>query len=147
MKGGSETSLKFLRSWLGDNIETTVFHAAPGWRPSEQRNLWQFVRFAFAFHWSCWFTLRKIQNGYDLIHVNHEGLIWYAIRAKIPTVCHVRTEWMSSLTHRTRAPFWFSLLVAVVADHIIFISENEESTYHKFIARSSVIYNIARGKE
>jgi len=41
----------------------------------------------------------------------------------------------------------FSALLGLVADHLIFISENEKNQYRHCMAYESIVYNIAFSRE
>lgn len=139
MKGGAERSLKTLTSWL--TCDWYVWPVGKGWRPAFQHNGYTLLRFLASFWWLEWHRIRKRQREFDIIHLNHEGLIWYAIGAKIPVVCHVRTMWPVSRWGRL-----FAVLVGLIADQIICITENEQKRLQGLRAAETVIYNIAFGK-
>jgi glycosyltransferase involved in cell wall biosynthesis len=90
--------------------------------------------------------LDRIVKDFDLVHFNHEGLVWLARllrkRHGRAQVIHVRTMMNDNFFGRCQAR---SMVDA--ADHLVFISENERKNFLRLSARepaNSVIYNIAR---
>lgn len=135
--GGSQQSLKTLTSWL--ECDYSICYVNRGWRPAERKNvLTLFLFLSLSFWWVDLIRIRRLAQVYDVVHLNIESLIWYGIGLNRPVVCHVRSMWHSRL---------FSALLGLVADHLIFISENEKNQYRHCMAYESIVYNIAFSRE
>ena len=88
---------------------------------------------------------KAIGENFDLVHLNHEGLFLLAWALKrnrlgVPIVMHMRTN-----CHDTILARWQMRQISRLADHLVFITENEESTFKRLggTASGTVIYNIA----
>lgn len=84
--------------------------------------------------------------GFKIVHLNHESLFFVAILLKLFFKCeviiHVRTMLARNIFGRIQIG-----MAGKAADHIIFISENEQKLWHDVrpglnTAPQSVIYNI-----
>jgi hypothetical protein len=105
------------------------------WRPHERHCIYTFLRFwTYRATWRGMKMVRQARN-YDILHVNHEGLIWYALACrKAPVVCHVRTVWPRNGWGKL-----FRLVVLMLSDAVICITEQEQ----KQLPIVKVIYNVA----
>lgn len=114
--------------------------------PRMSRNLVAYGRFARGFSASAAFRealAREINDRFDLVHFNHEGLFllarWLRRRTAVPFTMHIRTNLVDTLFAR-----WQTRVVSRVMDHVVFITENEEATFRSQGGRvdGTVIYNI-----
>lgn len=132
-KGGSRRSLEVMREC--SIYEDDLSLAKHGWRPHERKSLFTLIQFLLKWR----FHIPKGNDIlYDVMHINHESLIWYAIFSPIPVVCHVRTMWPKGILS-----LLFRWLVLWVSDAIICISENEKRNNFRDHPKAKVIYNIA----
>jgi hypothetical protein len=142
MKGGSERSLATLLSWA--TFEYDTFSVHHGWRPGERHNFLSFLYFIIGPWWLDAFRVAfrsaDPSDWIDVIHVNHESLIWYVILSSQPVVCHIRGMWPENRWSR-----FFHWVVKKLSKHVIYISENEQERVKKIGGRinGTVIYNIA----
>ena len=90
------------------------------------------------------FELLSAAKDFDLIHFNHENLVftayWLSKHSDIPICCHIRTmAWdYKGITSRLHAR-----LIGSAADGLIFISTNEKKSFNKFsnVSNEAVILN------
>ncbi len=111
------------------------------------RNLYATARAFADFHAARGFRaelVRTVEARFDLVHFNHESLFllarWFRGRTRAPFTMHVRTR-----QHDTAFARWQARTVAEVADHVIFITENERDRLAELGGRprrSTVIHNI-----
>lgn len=93
-------------------------------------------------------ALAEAAKRFDLIHLNHESLhglgLWLRGMPRRPAITmHVRTMLMTGPFAR-----WQSRRMAAGCDGLVFITENEQASFHAHLGRASdraeqVIYNIA----
>jgi glycosyltransferase involved in cell wall biosynthesis len=89
--------------------------------------------------------VRALNDRFDLLHCNHEGLFllarWVRKRTSKPIAVHVRTNIADTLFAR-----WQQRVLLKAADGLIFITENERATAERQSgqrANGTIIYNIA----
>lgn len=115
--------------------------------PRLSRNLYAFTRARLRFPASRSFRdalSAAINERFDVVHFNHEALFllarWLRRRTQVPFTMHVRTNLVPSIFSR-----WQARSIAQVVDHVIFITENEQKSWHALGLKppaGSVIYNI-----
>ena len=113
--------------------------------PQLSRNLYSHLRFLIDFYLASEFRadlVRQINSRFDVVHFNHESLAWLGgwLRPKVTAklVFHNRTMLRPSIFSRLQVRVMDS-----AADHLIFITENEQENVSKLGAASpsSVIFN------
>jgi len=145
---GTQRSAETMCSYM--TTSPAVWKIERAWQPHARKCWYTFPKFVLnPATWMEWLFLRrdilkqKKRRGkpiYDVLHINHEGLIWYAIGSPIPVVCHIRTEWPKNLWG-----WWFKRLVLFVADAVICISDPVRKAAGLPIIQ--IIHNVAFRKE
>lgn len=100
------------------------------------RDFWKSVQFRDE-------LLRSVRERFDLVHFNHEALFllarWLRERTAVPFTMHVRTNLADTMLSR-----WQIRTIARTMDHLVFITENEQKTFHRLGGScvGTVIYNV-----
>jgi hypothetical protein len=115
--GGSAKSLQVMLSW--STIDHDTHEVSYSWRPHERNSLYTLLMFFASRWWRELKALRTAEQGYDILHINHEGLIWYAFGSELKVVCHIRTDWPKGVWS-----WLFRVLVVSLSDAVIKISPN-----------------------
>ncbi len=115
--------------------------------PRLSRNLYVFARAFADFAAARVFRaelVAAIHERFDLVHFNHEALFlqarWLRRRTRVPFTMHVRTN-----LHDTPFARWQTRVTSAAIDRLVFISENERTTFESLARRPAagrVIYNI-----
>ena len=116
--------------------------------PRFSRNLYVFARASLRFPVSSDFRdalSAAVNERFDAVHFNHEALFllarWLRRHTQAPLTMHIRTNIVPSPFSR-----WQARTIARSVDHAVFITENEQRSWHALglnPAGESVIYNIA----
>ena len=113
--------------------------------PKLSRNLYSHLRFSKDFYLASDFRadlVRQINSRFDVVHFNHESLAWLGLwlRSKVSAklVFHNRTMLRPSIFSR-----WQVRAMDSAADHLIFITENEQENVSELgaVSPASVIFN------
>jgi glycosyltransferase involved in cell wall biosynthesis len=114
--------------------------------PSNFDNLVEYARFFRRFAATGEFRQRlaaEVGKRFDVVHLNHEGLWWLgrwlSKHTNTAIVQHVRTR-----PEPTPFARWQARSIARSADHVVFITENEQRHFAALGAhpQASVIYNV-----
>ncbi len=139
-----------LDSYADLGVETFVRKGMPVYKPSLRNNLYVLFRFLLQipnFIRSFRFLSRIITDyKIDILHVNHDSFFVYGVLLKYlkgtKIVIHMRTMLPMNCFARFQAQ-----CISKIADHLIFISENELWQFLKLsrpaTQQSSVIFNSA----
>jgi glycosyltransferase involved in cell wall biosynthesis len=133
-------------------IRTFTLRNVPLYKPSPRKNLFVLAQFLLRLPFflnSCRLLSRFIgENGIDIVHMNHDSFFVYGFylrrHSKAKIIVHMRTM----LPTNGYAAFQ-AACIERIADHLIFISENELRRYRDLLGRktrkSSIIFNTAEG--
>ena len=129
-------------------VRTLVFEGLPVYKPSPRNNLW--VLFLFLLRigsfLNSWRLLSRLiaENEIDVIHMNHDSFFVYGIFLRRLSTARIVIH-MRTMLPVNRYAVLQARCIEKVADHLVFISENEMQRYGELLGRktdkASVVFN------
>lgn len=131
-------------------IKILIMAHLPVYKPSPRNNLFVLFLFMMRFHEflsACRLLSRLIrEEGIDIIHMNHDSFFIYGFFLRRFTKAKILVHMRTMLPENGFASFQ-AKCIEVIADHLIFISENELNRYCELlgrrIAKSAIVFNAA----
>lgn len=129
-------------------VKTFLLERAPVYKPSLRNNLW--VLFVFMsrlysfWHSSCLLSSHIKKSGIDVIHMNHDSFFVYGFSLRRSSSAKILIH-MRTMLPLNRYAAIQARCIERIADHLVFISENEFSRYCELLgrrsAKGSVVFN------